>query len=658
MTPISWSPGSGSDGRPRISTGVDGPAFLSRAPRSSTSARTRPGRAPATTVSPMASVPSCTRTVATGPRPLSSRASSTVPKAAFFGIGLDLLQVGHEQQHLEQLLEALLLLRRDVDEDGRAAPLLGHEPAVGELLAHPVGLGLGLVDLVDGDDDRHAGGLRVVHRLERLRHDAVVGGDHEDDDVRDLRAAGAHEGERLVARGVEEDDAAAADVDVVGTDVLGDPARLAGGDGGRADRVEQRRLAVVDVAHDGDHGRARLEVLRLRLDGLDLDDLVLERLDRRLVAELARDLDRELRLEALVDGRHDPARDERLHDVARLDVRHLVAQLLDRHALGEVDLARGAAVALGLLALHHDRRLRLRARRRPTDRAQARRRSAGARRQRARDRPAGTRDRRRVRRARQGAAHGVLARRVGAGRMRARGAHRRVRAHRARRRDRPQRAGGRRARRRRARGSRRGGRTRRPQRPRADRRRHRRGRSRSGSGGNGRRGRRGCRRGGGGGGAIGRTGPPSRGAVTVVRTGPAGAAGAAGAGAGVTAAGAASTRARAARSARPRRAREPRRPPRPAAPPPRRAPSPRRRPASARAPTSARGAARPAREPSAGGVVSAGFSGSGRRRPVLRNSAATRAASAARSRSARSAATFSCSSRSMRSRSVSSSSLP
>ena len=137
---------------------------------------------------------------------------------------------------------------------------------------------------------------------------------------------------------------------------------------GLADRVEQRGLAVVDVAHDRDHGRAGDEVLRLRLDGLDLDDLLLERLDGRLVAELARDLDRELGLEALVDRGHDPARDERLHHVARLDVRHLLRELLDGDALGERDLAGRPAVARLLLPLDARRGvLRLGARGRASD---------------------------------------------------------------------------------------------------------------------------------------------------------------------------------------------------------------------------------------------------------------------------------------------------
>ncbi len=78
------------------------------------------------------------------------------------------------------------------DEHRVAAVLLGDEAELGELLAHLVGVGAVLVDLVDGDDDRHPGGLGVVQRLDRLGHDAVVGRDDEDGDVGHLRTAGTH----------------------------------------------------------------------------------------------------------------------------------------------------------------------------------------------------------------------------------------------------------------------------------------------------------------------------------------------------------------------------------------------------------------------------------------------------------------------------------
>ena len=106
------------------------------------------------------------------------------------------------------------------------------------------------------------GGLGVIDGLDRLRHDAVVGGDHEHDDVRHLGAALAHGGEGLVARRVDEGDLVAKRRHhLIGADMLGDAAGLLAHDIGRADGVEQRRLAVIDMAHDGDDRRARLHVL-------------------------------------------------------------------------------------------------------------------------------------------------------------------------------------------------------------------------------------------------------------------------------------------------------------------------------------------------------------------------------------------------------------
>ncbi len=163
-------------------------------------------------------------------------------------------------------------LCRDLGEDGVPSPLLGRDALLGELVADPFGVGALFVDLVDGDQHRHVGGAGVVDRLLGLRHDAVVGGDDDDGDVGHLGAAGAHRREGGVAGGVEEGDRLLVFMDLVGADVLGDAAGLAGGDLGLADRVQQRGLAVVDVAHDRDHRRTRDEVLvgvgELRLLGL------------------------------------------------------------------------------------------------------------------------------------------------------------------------------------------------------------------------------------------------------------------------------------------------------------------------------------------------------------------------------------------------------
>ena len=100
------------------------------------------------------------------------------------------------------------------------------------------------------------GGLGVVDRLDRLGHDAVVGGDDEDDDVGDAGPPRPHGGEGLVAGSVDEGQQLAVPLHLVGADVLGDAAGLAGDHVRLTDPVEQQRLAVVDVAHDGDDRRA------------------------------------------------------------------------------------------------------------------------------------------------------------------------------------------------------------------------------------------------------------------------------------------------------------------------------------------------------------------------------------------------------------------
>src|SRR5439155_1222793 len=85
---VTWnrSPASGTPCKPSTSTGVEGGASFTTRPRSSNIARTLPKTEPQMKKSPAFSVPFCTRIVATGPRPLSTRDSSTVPVAGASGL--------------------------------------------------------------------------------------------------------------------------------------------------------------------------------------------------------------------------------------------------------------------------------------------------------------------------------------------------------------------------------------------------------------------------------------------------------------------------------------------------------------------------------------------------------------------------------------------
>ena len=260
-------------------------------------------------------------------------------------VGLELEDFGQDDQVLKQVVYALAGLGRYGAHYGVAAPLLADQVVLSELLLYALGVGAGHIHLVDGHDDGDVGRLGVVDGLNGLRHDAVVGGDNQDGDVRDGGAAGAHAGEGLVARGVQEGYRAAVDVDGVGADVLGYAAGLAGRDVGVADVVQQAGLAVVDVAHDHDDGGARLELFRPVL--AVVDELLLHG-DNDLVLDLAAELHGHERRGVVVDDvgerSHDAVLDERLDDLGA-GLLHAGGQLADADGVGYLHLD-GAFLAI------------------------------------------------------------------------------------------------------------------------------------------------------------------------------------------------------------------------------------------------------------------------------------------------------------------------
>ena len=125
--------------------------------------------------------------------------------------------------------------------------------------------------------------------------------------------------------------------------MLRDASGFAGGHVGFADGVEQRGLAVIDVAHDGDHGRARhFELVGVfgfehLFDGL-VRDLLFVADDGGGSAELGGHVLHHLGVERLVDGDEDAAHEQRGDQVLGADV-ELFGQVLDADALGDGDLA-------------------------------------------------------------------------------------------------------------------------------------------------------------------------------------------------------------------------------------------------------------------------------------------------------------------------------
>src|SRR6056297_1290693 len=272
------------------------------------------------------------------------------------GVGLQLQDLGLQRDGLEQLVQARARHGGDLDVLHVARHRLDDDLVLQQVGPHLLRIGSRLVALVDGDDHRHLRRLGVVQRLDRLRHHRIVRRHDQNHDVRDLGATGAHRGEGRVTRRVEERDRRARGrAHLIGADVLRDAPGLAGDHVRLPDLVQERGLAVVDMAHDRDHRRTRLQILVLVLvgdDGLldvglrDAHDVVPELLDQQL---------RRLGVERVVDRDHRAVLEQRLHQV-RGALGHAVGELLHRDRVGHVHVAHDllallAAAALTLLTL-------------------------------------------------------------------------------------------------------------------------------------------------------------------------------------------------------------------------------------------------------------------------------------------------------------------
>ena len=268
-----------------------------------------------------------------------------------------------EQDAFEKLIDALIFDRGNRAANDVAAPIFRHETLFLKLAFHLVHIRSGRVHFGNGDDDVNLRGLRVIHRLDGLRHDAVIGGDDEHDDVRDRRPARPHRGECGVAGGVEEGDALVFARNGIRADVLRDAARLARRDARFADRIHQRRLAVIDVAHERDDRRAQFEfvfflrdfrllgLLGFLDDGVELLGLVPFFFFKN-EAVLGADFPRHVRLDRLVDRRENVQLHQIADELERLHIqrRREIADDDRRLDVDDFFVAFSLAIAGGIFA--------------------------------------------------------------------------------------------------------------------------------------------------------------------------------------------------------------------------------------------------------------------------------------------------------------------
>src|ERR1039458_9598042 len=381
------SPASGIDSRPSTSTGVAGSAFRICRPRSFCMARSLPNTEPQMKKSPTRSVPLRTSTVATGPRPRSSWASITEPMAGRLGLALSscmsatsrifsssrprpcwvlaetgTMMVSPPQSSASRPrsescclmrsgcapgLSILLIATTIGSPAGRAGSMAssvcGITPSSAATTSTTMSVTLAPRARMRVNASWPGVSMKTIlrpsnSRSERLRHHAVVRRHHQHNDVGYLGPARPHAGERLVARRIDEDDLAAVQFHLVSADVLRDAPGFPRRHVGFANDVQQRRLAVIHVTHDGDHRRALLQILGV-LGGLHgLHGLHLIADGGGGSAELARHVGGQLGIERLVDGRVNAAIHQLLNEQSGLHVQ-LLGKLLHGDAFRNGDFA-------------------------------------------------------------------------------------------------------------------------------------------------------------------------------------------------------------------------------------------------------------------------------------------------------------------------------
>ena len=186
-----------------------------------------------------------------------------MPIAGRFGIGLVLVQFGDREQRFQQLVDAGALRGAGLHDFDFAAPFAGLQLVGAKARVDAVEVDARQIDLVERDDDRHFGRPGVADRFFGLRHDAVVGRHDQHGDIGDVGAAGPHFGKRFVARRIDERNSPAVLLDRVGANVLRDAAAFAAHHVDADDAVQERRLAVVDVAQERDHRRPLDQIGRI-----------------------------------------------------------------------------------------------------------------------------------------------------------------------------------------------------------------------------------------------------------------------------------------------------------------------------------------------------------------------------------------------------------
>src|SRR5665647_1386955 len=101
----------------------------------------------------------------------------------------------------------------------------------------------------------------MVDGFNGLWHHIIVSCNDDDDNVGDFGTTGTHGGKGFVTRCIQEGDfTTVIQRNVISTDVLCDTTGFTGNNIGATNIIEQGSLTMVDVTHDRDNWRTRLQI--------------------------------------------------------------------------------------------------------------------------------------------------------------------------------------------------------------------------------------------------------------------------------------------------------------------------------------------------------------------------------------------------------------
>ena len=147
-------------------------------------------------------------------------------------------------------------MSRNRNENSAAAPILGNQLILGQLLLYSVYIGAGLIDLVDCNNNLYLCCLCMVNCLNGLGHNAVVCSNNQNCNICRLGAAHTHSGKCLMSRCIQESNLLSPYIYSISTDVLGNSSCLSGGYIALSDCIQKRGFTMVNMAHNADNRRS------------------------------------------------------------------------------------------------------------------------------------------------------------------------------------------------------------------------------------------------------------------------------------------------------------------------------------------------------------------------------------------------------------------